>query len=66
MEKFLRRRQVVELTGLSDSFFKKAAMKGSGPIFVKVGRAVLYSEQDVLDWLQSYRKDACEKNGGND
>lgn len=53
-ERFLRRGEVAELTGLSVSLLKRNAWLGLGPKFLKVGRAVIYRESDVLSWLNGH------------
>ena len=46
--RYLCRRDAAAYLGLSPSFLAKAAIKGDGPEFVKIGRRVLY-ERDSLD-----------------
>jgi hypothetical protein len=58
-QRFIRRGDLPALTGLSLQFFKRAAMRGEGPIFTKAGKACLYRLSDVLAWLEQ-----LEKRGG--
>lgn len=53
---YLRRSQAVELTGLSESHYKKLAWEGKGPPMVKVGRVCLYDREQLLAWIASHKK----------
>lgn len=49
--KLLNEKQASEITGLSLSWFRQSRMRGSGPPYIKVGRAVRYRLQDLQGWL---------------
>jgi predicted DNA-binding transcriptional regulator AlpA len=40
---------------LSTSTLAKLRLAGSGPAFSKLGRRVVYMEQDLLDWISDRR-----------
>ena len=53
-EKFLRRREVVEITGLSYSSIYRQMPKGQFPRQVSVGpRAVRWRASEVYAWMKS-------------
>lgn len=39
------------LLGVSRRFLQTARQKGTGPVFIKVGRLVRYRTQDIENWL---------------
>ena len=42
--------------GLSESTLNKLRLTGGGPIFLKLGRRVLYDFKDLEDWLGRHRR----------
>ena len=42
--------------GLSESTLNKLRLTGGGPIFIKLGRRVLYDVKDLEDWLGRHRR----------
>jgi hypothetical protein len=42
--------------GVSTSFLNKLRCVGGGPIFIKMGRRVVYSTDDLDDWLTARRR----------
>jgi predicted DNA-binding transcriptional regulator AlpA len=40
---------------MSESWLAKARMRGDGPPFIKIGRAIRYSEAAVQQWLKSHQ-----------
>jgi excisionase family DNA binding protein len=47
---------------VSDSWLAKARMRGDGPPYIKVGRAIRYSEAAVIQWMKSrQRLSTCER-----
>jgi predicted DNA-binding transcriptional regulator AlpA len=54
-DRYLKETEVAEITGLSVHFFRKKRLKGGGPRFVKLGRAVRYSENEFSAWLAEHR-----------
>lgn len=49
--RYLNTAQVAVYTGLSESFFEKARLRGDGPPFIKIGARVLYAMHSVDEWL---------------
>lgn len=54
----IRVKQAAEYTGLSKSTLDKLRHFGGGPAYLKLGRAVVYSTDDLDTWLASRRRDA--------
>jgi hypothetical protein len=49
-------RYAAEFLCVSDSWLAKARMRGDGPAFVKVGRAIRYQEKALVDWTRSRQR----------
>ena len=45
-----------EYAGLSVSFFNRARLAGDGPVFLKLGRRVVYDRADLDSWLASRKR----------
>lgn len=41
---------------VSLSWLAKARMRGDGPAFIKIGRAIRYSEIALLQWMKSRQR----------
>jgi predicted DNA-binding transcriptional regulator AlpA len=41
---------------VSLSWLAKARMRGDGPPYIKVGRAIRYSEAAILQWMKSRQR----------
>lgn len=41
---------------VSLSYLAKARMRGDGPAFIKIGRAIRYSEAHLLQWMKSRQR----------
>jgi len=50
-EKLLTTPQAAAVIGLHPSYLAKARLTGTGPRFLKIGRAVRYRRLDVEAWL---------------
>jgi hypothetical protein len=37
------------------SWLAKARMRGDGPPFIKIGRAIRYSETTLLQWMKAHQ-----------
>lgn len=48
---YLNTAQVAAYTGLSESFYEKARVRGDGPPFIRIGSRVLYAKHCVDEWL---------------
>ena len=42
--------------GISKSTLEKLRLTGGGPVFIKRGKSVFYTEQDLTEWLQANRR----------
>ena len=49
----LRTADAARRLGVSASFLEKARVDGSGPKFVKIGRTVVYRDNDIDLWVAS-------------
>jgi predicted DNA-binding transcriptional regulator AlpA len=54
--RMLRVAEAANLIGLSVSFLNKLRVTGDGPIYRKIGRAVLYHPDDLETWLSNRRR----------
>jgi len=54
--RYLCRRDAAAYLGLSPSFLAKAAIKGDGPEFVKIGRRVLYERESLDMFATNHRR----------
>ncbi|MBN8963801.1 MAG: helix-turn-helix domain-containing protein [Rhizobiales bacterium] len=48
--------EVSDLTGLSRQTLAKMRCAGTGPAFMKLGRAIRYASADLESWLASRRR----------
>lgn len=55
VDKLLTRAEVEARFGLSRRFLEVAAVKGDGPMMVRLGRAVRYRVGDVRAWIEDRR-----------
>jgi len=53
MKSLLNEHDVARLIALSVASLRRWRILGQGPKFLKIGAAVRYREEDVLDWLDS-------------
>lgn len=61
----LKAGEAAERLHLSESTLAKLRMTGSGPVFLKLGRKVMYMPDDLDAWLASKRRTgtwACNDN----
>ncbi len=47
----------------SESKLEKARVSGNGPVFIKLGRTVVYDVSDLDDWLASNRRTSTSDDG---
>jgi predicted DNA-binding transcriptional regulator AlpA len=55
-EGLLTPKEAAKFLRLSESFLAKARMRGDGPRYRKLSRAVRYSMSDLLTWLKACAK----------
>jgi predicted DNA-binding transcriptional regulator AlpA len=53
VERLITAKDAANLLRLSASWLAKARMRGDGPAYVKLGRAIRYRESVLLDWVKS-------------
>jgi hypothetical protein len=51
-ERLLTPKEAATVLRLSISFLAKARIRGDGPAYVKLGRAIRYRQSTLLDWLK--------------
>lgn len=59
----LRTRSAAAFCGLSKSTFDKYRLTGEGPVFLKLGRSVVYDVADLNIWLDSKRRSSTSDQG---
>jgi predicted DNA-binding transcriptional regulator AlpA len=52
-ERLLTPRDAADVLRLSPSWLAKARMRGDGPPYVKIGRAIRYGEAALAQWMKS-------------
>ena len=55
-DRLLTPSDAANLLRLSESWLAKARMRGDGPPYVKLGRAIRYREGALLQWLRSRQR----------
>ena len=56
VDRLLTAKEAASFLRLSASWLAKARMRGDGPAYVKVGRAIRYRENALLDWLKTHSR----------
>jgi hypothetical protein len=51
----LTAKEAAGLLKVSVSWLAKARMRGDGPVYSKVGRAIRYTELALLQWMKSHQ-----------
>jgi predicted DNA-binding transcriptional regulator AlpA len=54
--KLLTPKEVKERLKIGLSWLAKARMRGDGPPFIKIGRAIRYSEAAIQQWMKSRQR----------
>jgi hypothetical protein len=62
--RMFRVREAAKFLSLSVSYLNKLRCGGGGPVFYKVGRAVLYAPTDLESWLANRRRQSTSDMGG--
>ena len=52
----LNQKQYCELTGKADSTAEQDRLYGRGAPFIRMGRSIRYRLDDVVGWLESFRR----------
>jgi predicted DNA-binding transcriptional regulator AlpA len=53
IDPLLRPQDVASLLAVSMSWLAKARLKGDGPVFAKIGKAVRYRRSSVIEYIKS-------------
>lgn len=64
-DRLLSRPGVQTHFGLTQRFLEVAAVRGNGPPFIKLGRAVRYRVGDVRAWIDARRVASTSQEVGN-
>jgi predicted DNA-binding transcriptional regulator AlpA len=57
----LNAQEAASYCGSSASTFAKLRLNGDGPIYVKLGRRVVYDPDDLDTWLASHRRSSTSE-----
>jgi predicted DNA-binding transcriptional regulator AlpA len=55
-ERLLTAREAADILRLSESWLAKARMRGDGPPYLKIGRAIRYAEGALVRWMRSNQR----------
>jgi predicted DNA-binding transcriptional regulator AlpA len=55
-ERLLTPSEAAKFLRVSISWLAKSRMRGDGPPFVKIGRAIRYRESSLVQWLKSNQR----------
>jgi predicted DNA-binding transcriptional regulator AlpA len=53
---FLTPKEAAQFLRVNISWLAKSRMRGDGPVYVKLGRSVRYSQTVLLQWLKSRQR----------
>ena len=56
IERLLTPKEAANLLRVSLSWLAKARMRGDGPPYIQIGRAIRYSEAALLQWMRSRQR----------
>jgi predicted DNA-binding transcriptional regulator AlpA len=62
-ECLLTEREAADFLRLSQSWLAKARMRGDGPPYMKLGRAVRYGKLALLGWTRSIERRSTSERG---
>ena len=54
--KLLSTRETAKQLGIPKSTLDQMRLTGDGPVFIKRGKSVFYTEEDLIDWIDSNRR----------
>jgi len=63
-QQYLKTRDAASYCSIAKSTLDKYRLTGSGPIFSKLGRSVVYSISDLDEWITSYKRTSTSDHGG--
>jgi predicted DNA-binding transcriptional regulator AlpA len=56
IERLLTPKEAAHFLRVSLSWLAKARMRGDGPLYIRVGRSIRYSETALLLWMKSRQR----------
>ena len=62
LDALLHPRDAAKFLGMSESWLAKSRLRGDGPRFVKVGRAVRYPESSLREFIKSRMRGSTSEN----
>ena len=60
-EQLLTPRETATSLGVSLSWLAKARLRGDGPLYIKIGRAVRYSESGIRDYVRARTRNSTSE-----
>ena len=60
----MNEKQAAKRLGVGDKCLQAWRVKGGGPVFLKVGRLVRYTQTDLDAWLSTRRRESTSDTGG--
>jgi predicted DNA-binding transcriptional regulator AlpA len=61
IDPLLHSAQVAKLLGVSSSWLAKSRLNGTGPTFIKIGRAVRYAMSAVREYILSRQRNSTSE-----
>jgi predicted DNA-binding transcriptional regulator AlpA len=61
LDPLLHPKEVAKLLNVSGSWLAKSRLSGTGPRFVKIGRAVRYPESAVREFIKAHMKSSTSE-----
>lgn len=55
--------EAAEYLRVSAAFLNRARLTGEGPVYLKLGHRVVYSPDDLSDWLEGRRRISTREDG---
>lgn len=59
----LRTPEAASYTGLAASTLEKLRVHGDGPLYIRVGRVVVYDPDDLDAWLDAHKRASTSSRG---
>lgn len=59
----LRTAGASDYTGLAESTLEKLRVSGGGPLYIRVGRVVVYDPDDLDAWLETHKRRSTSDQG---
>lgn len=63
-DRLLTRAEVEQIFGIKKRYLELAALSGSGPTMVKIGRSVRYRISDIRNWIDIRTVNSTSQAGG--